>query len=910
MTETWFHPLFTEQMAAINGFNTVRNDRIQILGGGVALYIKNNLTYKILAFSKNHGNLGLAEYLICEVNLKPNQHIFVAVVYRPPNSPFYKGNDFLEVISNLSLDYSNKLILGDFNCNMLNLNPQSSIIFNFLKKHNLSLINHGVTHISETSQSHIDLCIIDENDTVINIGKSISPFIHYHYLISATIKLIVPSPTKSIFTYRKIDQIDKLSFSNKLMSYEWDNLNHYDDPDEILKFIEANIISTLDYLAPEITITATQYLEPWINPHLNRIRRDCDRLYRKYRRANTQANLDKYRASKKYLHHSIYVAKTDFYRKRLTQSNNPNKLWVELRHLGLADSSNYTEPIFSPDTLNDYYSSVQYRDENPLTHSQFDFEVPSNINHFFNFSTITVSDLTKAINHFTSKSVGVDGISLKILHLCLPDMAPSIIHLFNRSISNNIFPSRWKFSLILPINKVNAPSVPADYRPISLQCTLSKIFEKILFDQIYEYLSKNSILDQFQSGFQKNLSTETALAKLIDDIKSGTDKKLVTLLVLFDFSKAFDRVSHTLILSKLRECGFSPNALRWFNSYLDNRYQSVLGKNRTRSKWNPIASGVPQGSVLGPLLFLIFINDLKSQLKYSFRLLYADDLQIYIQSNPAQILEAIRKIEIDISGILKWSDVNKMNINHTKTQAIIFGPKADTELLLNSEIKLSVGKYLINMTKSVKNLGIQMDYALSWSDQIKKLSRTINFILYRLRFFRHLTDLPLCKQLVTSLIFPHIDYCSAALGELKVTQIATIHKLMNSCIRYIFGLNIRQHITPHRLSIGWLSVANRRKYLSLCFIYKILNTGKPPYLRDKIKLYEPARPLRQTDRELDPPISHYSCYDNSLFVSTTREWNFTPLHIRHSSTLKVFKNCLHSHLLKSELNHHLIRSKL
>ena len=250
MTETWFHPLFTEQMAAINGFNTVRNDRIQILGGGVALYIKNNLTYKILAFSKNHGNLGLAEYLICEVNLKPNQHIFVAVVYRPPNSPFYKGNDFLEVISNLSLDYSNKLILGDFNCNMLNLNPQSSIIFNFLKKHNLSLINHGVTHISETSQSHIDLCIIDENDTVINIGKSISPFIHYHYLISATIKLIVPSPTKSIFTYRKIDQIDKLSFSNKLMSYEWDNLNHYDDPDEILRFIEAKIISTLDYFVP------------------------------------------------------------------------------------------------------------------------------------------------------------------------------------------------------------------------------------------------------------------------------------------------------------------------------------------------------------------------------------------------------------------------------------------------------------------------------------------------------------------------------------------------------------------------------------------------------------------------------------------------------------------------------------
>ena len=439
----------------------------------------------------------------------------------------------------------------------------------------------------------------------------------------------------------------------------------------------------------------------------------------------------------------------------------------------MVDSDNCTEPIFSPDTLNLHYSSVQCLDSD-LPHPVVE-KITSNT---FNFSTITIEDLYKSVKHFKSRSVGPDGISLNVLLLCLPVLAPTLTALFNKSITTKVFPTNWKDSFILPINKVKNPSEPSDYRPISLLSILSKVFEKIVSWQIISYLTANNLFDPFQSGFLPHHSTETTLTKLTDDIRSGINDELITLLVLFDFSKAFDRVSHKLLLNKMHSFGFSLATIEWFESYLTNRRQSVIcGKQK--SKWLPVKSGVPQGSVLGPLLFLIFIDDIRYSIGHSFRLLYADDLQIYLQVSPHFISDGLNLLEIDISNILDWSIKNNLITNFFKTQAIAFGRKKEINIFYQSPPTLKIGDHIITFCKTVKNLGVMFDYQLTFEDQLNKITRATNYTLYRLRYFRRYVTPQLRKRLFTALVFPHLNY-STALGDVTVTHHARIQKIINS----------------------------------------------------------------------------------------------------------------------------------
>ena len=381
------------------------------------------------------------------------------------------------------------------------------------------------------------------------------------------------------------------------------------------------------------------------------------------------------------------------------------------------------------------------------------------------------------------------------------------------------------------------------------------------------------------------------------------------MLVLFDFSKAFDRVSHKILLDKLKQIGFSLEAINWFRSYLSQRQQAVMSKNGKCSKWNTVIGGVPQGSIFGPLFFLIYIDDLRHHIKHSKHILYADDLQIYVQCGKEHMSETIKNINSDISSILDWSISNKLFLNLGKTQAIAFGDVDVLEELYASN-PININGTCIPLEHSVKNLGVILDSSLSWSEQIKKTCRNVNFALYRLRYFRHLTDESLRTKLVSSLVLPHIDYCSTAMGELNQGQNAIFQKLINSGIRYIKGARMRDSITPIRLQMGWLSAYNRRLLLALSLIYKTLKTKQPSYLREKIKNYDFPRILRPLNRELAIPISKSGCYDRSIFVYAVRYWNTLPLHIRHSSNINIFQTQIQNHLLNTEKFRYLIPSRI
>ena len=265
----------------------------------------------------------------------------------------------------------------------------------------------------------------------------------------------------------------------------------------------------------------------------------------------------------------------------------------------------------------------------------------------------------------------------------------------------------------------------------------------------------------------------------------------------------------------------------------------------------------------------------------------------------------------DSRSICNWSKENNLLINPNKIIALLAGRFSEIEDIQESLQELTLYEGPIPLSRSTKNLGLIIDSTFTWNEHIKKIVKTVNFILYRLRYFRHLTNPPLRKHLIMSLVFPHLDYCIAAIGELSQGQYGIIQKLLNSCVRYVFDIKRRDHVTPYRLNLGWLSASNRNKYSSLTQLYTILKTSKPSYLYDNLNLYSQSRPdMRPSSRDFCIPATHCGNYEKSFFVSTVHEWNILPFHIRKSTSLAIFKNNLHSYYLLSEKRKEILMSKI
>ncbi|KAG7300576.1 hypothetical protein JYU34_014871 [Plutella xylostella] len=299
---------------------------------------------------------------------------------------------------------------------------------------------------------------------------------------------------------------------------------------------------------------------------------------------------------------------------------------------------------------------------------------------------------------------------------------PIITHILNSSIISSTFPTLWKEAQIIPLPKKHNPSSFSDYRPISILPFLSKVLEKLVHRQLSGFLIRNNLMNPFQSGFRPGHSTVTALVKITDDIRQGMENGKLTILSLLDFSNAFNTVNFDILLGILRSLNISPTVIGWFQSYLHGRQQRIRIDD-SFSKWCSTSAGVPQGGVLSPLLFAIFINSISENLSSSYHL-YADDLQIYTHAVPSDLPQAISLTNSDLNSISDWSKRHGLRVNPTKTQVIILG---SSRLLCNVDLvhlpSVLFDNVQIQFASTVKNLGIFIDKHLSWGPQIESVSR-------------------------------------------------------------------------------------------------------------------------------------------------------------------------------------------
>ena len=904
VTETKLAVAVDDSLVSLCDYNLFRHDR-NTAGGGVALYVHSSLSATRSCSSSMVWTPASSypEYLFCEVKPRGGLPMLAGVVYRPPHAPFLKGTDFVSKLTTLVNDYPSKVIVGDFNADQLSVSDVVACFVRSLLRENLLYsVPYGATHHTATSDTWLDLCVVDARDVVADFWKTECPFVDGHDLITATIDIPVPVPPKPVFTFRSFRAVDSTELEAYLAACDWSVLSDASSSlDEALGCLYDNLGLAMDRFAPVQVFEFGKGKHPWFTSEIRKLVGDRERLYRRYRRTRSCFDLFRYREARDVAHGAVEGARLDFYYDRLEGLTDPREIWKELRHLGVAPSPEADLAGFTVDELNAHFASVSFDIDSPLP-SDFlsTLESSPDTALAFHFREVTPLEVSEAIRLSRSQAVGVDGVPQKFIDLASDQLSPLLCSIFNRSLTTSYFPSLWRQSTIIALNKVRPPLSPGDFRPISLLCFLSKVLERLVFNQLLDYFETNRLLDEFQSGYRADCSTQTTLLKLTEDIRTGLDRKHLTALLLFDFSKAFDSVCHNTLLRKLHGLGLSIPVLRWISSYLSGRTQVVRDHAGALSQALPTNRGVPQGSVLGPLLFLVYIGDVAVGLDRDVRyLVYADDLQIYLQCPSGDISATLGRLGDNAARVVDWATANHLNLNLGKTKAIVFSSAYYADSFAN--LTVQVADRVLPLESSVRNLGVIMDARLHWGEHVESVCRKANSLMYRLNHFRKSTNFSLRRHLIQSLLFPLVDYCSLVFCNLSSELNLKLERVINTGIRYIYGVRRCDHISPYRRELGWLRVATRRQYFSCCSLYKLLKCGRPSYLANfflERANHQPPRGDRA--RTLVIPKWNTEFLRKSFHVSTSSLWSSLPLSITQSSTITSFKTRLHNHLFALE----------
>lgn len=423
------------------------------------------------------------------------------------------------------------------------------------------------------------------------------------------------------------------------------------------------------------------------------------------------------------------------------------------------------------------------------------------------------------------------------------------------------------------------------------------MLEKIVLQQLKDHLSGNDLIESFQSAYKSKHSTETALLRIINDLLNATDDGMVSILALLDLSAAFDTIDHSILVRRLAETfGLSGTVLDWFKSYLDERTQFVV-IDGIESKKIPLQYGVPQGSVLGPVLYTMYTQPLgdvikESNLNYH---MYADDTQLYQCASLYHIDTLAESVQSCIENVQAWMSANKLKMNDEKTEIIPCTTKPKLKKLELDHI--NVGNTRIDFSFKAKNLGLNLDSALSMDVHINHLCKVLNFELRKLSQIRQYLDINATKTLASAFILSRLDYCNSVFAGLPQVGLQKLQLIQNRAARLILKEPKRAHVTPMLRRLHWLPVNARIEYKLATMCFQCLHCEYPSYLKELVSSYKPSRELRSRNLNLlcipKPKIS----YGNRAFsFAGPHIWNDLPMNLRSLDSFDTFKRQLKSHL--------------
>ena len=638
---------------------------------------------------------------------------------------------------------------------------------------------------------------------------------------------------------------------------------------------------------------------PWITTLLKRPIRKRKRLSRKAKQTNLERHWIKFRQLRNETNTMIRNSKQQFYdniAEKLESKSLSSKDWWSTLKTFISPNLNsaippiesegiiYTDDFEKANLFNNYFQGQTVLDDSNAVLPEL--PEPSYLTSLSSiaFDPQEVEEILRTLK--TDKASGPDGLSNRILKELSHELSSPLCSLFNKSLSLGKFPSPYKDANVTPVHKKGDLSIVSNYRPISLLNSVAKLFEKLVFKYLYNHLQDNNMLSSLQSGFIPCDSPVNQLAYLYHIFTEALDAGKEVRTVFCDISKAFDRVWHDGLIYKLKAAGVSGDVLRWFQSYLSGRRQRVVLPG-SFSEWVYIKAGVPQGSILGPLLFLLYINDIVKNIGSNIRL-FADDTSLFIiVDNPTT---AALCLNSDLEKLSRWTAIWLVTFNPSKNESLLISRKINKPI----HPPLYMQNVQIQEVSSHKHLGLYFSNDCSWHQHIDYIKQKAWFRIHIMRKLKFKLDRKSLETIYLSFIRPLLEYGDVIWDNCTQYEKNELDKVQNEAARITTGTTKLVSLDNLYKEVGWQTLHRRRQDHKITLFYKMFNQLTPVYLSSLIPQQVNAishHNLRNSN-DIHTIRSNTSLYHNSFLPSTLRQWNSLPVEVRQLNTLSSFKTFL------------------
>lgn len=914
LSETKLDESFPPSQFYVDGYTNYRNDRNQN-GGGLLAYVRSDLPHRRRYDLEKKVLMGI-ESLILEVSVRKEKWLYFQV-YKPPS---VNNNVLIDSLYNvLSItqgDMRSSFILGDININLLKC-PES--FKDFMELFGLANVIQGATCFkSKENPTLLDIILTDSPNRIcdtLNTNIEISDF---HNIVCATTKMHVPKCSMPTFYYRSFKNFDEAQYMKDLEYIPFHVAEVFTDLNDSYWFLNKMFVDVLNDHAPLKIGRKNPNHAPFMNSELRKARNVKAMLRRRYDKFPTSANWEKYRVQRnkvtklrvqsinKYFetncsstkHNNFWNAIKPFMSHKPQSGNNYLYLYEE-GHI-VHDKSqicdifnehftNVATNIGTPDDLLDEESTNtivdSYSSHDSITSIENEM---ANREDYKDFSFSPVSEdmvLKKIASLNKRKSTGSDTIPPRLLKISAPCLAKPITKIINMSIEKCTFPDQLKDAEVAPIFKKGDNLDKVNFRPVSILSCVSKIFEYIYHAQIEEYFNK--IMSNLLSAFRKEYSCESVLVNMVEDWKKLLDKHEIIGTMMIDLSKAFDCLPHRLLLAKLKAYGFDNDACDLVRSYLENRRQRVKIGN-TKGGWLNMSKGVPQGSILGPLLFNIFINDMFYTVgKLCDIYNYADDNNL---SNHAKSLSEVKdRLETSSQSAITWFKGNNMGAHPEKFQSMVLGCKNVQDL---HGFSFTVGDFNVEPSENAKILGVKVDNDLNFNVHISEICAKAARQLNALARLSKVLQKDVKMTLFNCFILSNFNYCSLVWHHCGTLNTLKMEKIQERGLRLVFNDYDSSYKVLLKSAGKDLLYVSRLKRLAL-FVFKALNNIGPSYLCDSYEQKQSHYDLRCKSRVVQPKVKSTTYGLNSLRYQGASLWNQLPNDLKECTDVKSFKALLH-----------------
>ena len=881
--------------------------------GSVGVFVKTSLDITIRD-DLDISIPGIFETIWFDVNHElRGKHSTIGIVYRhpgPTSIPFFERR--LETsLSKLNSKKSNVYLFGDFNINSLKYEETYNVKSFIDTMHSYSLVNliNKPTWFPRGKQpgkpSLLDHFYTNKVNTVVNIGLSVCD-ISDHMPIVATIgipskKNIVQNLNPYIRDFRNLNSA---KFNESLSHFTCSDTENIDVCFYNLHNHFLNCVNNHIPLRKRTKRELKFALKPWITNSMKKSINERARLYRLSRidHPNQNCRRTKYNRYKKILEKVLNSAEIKYFSDKCDEYQNQSKaLWRTINEITKRkiktrtvlsklqlENGTFTENTLEiANTLNSYFVNVgpKLAEKLPLSQKSFESYLSNSPIDSFQINPTNSDEVLKIINSFSSSNCEDPvKISPKVYKLGANALSKILPNMINRCFIKGYFPDCLKLAKVTPIFKEGSSEHCINWRPISITCCTSKLMEKLVKKRLLSYLSKNKILTDFQFGYRTNHSTTHAILNISDNILNNFDKKMHTVSIFLDLSKGFDCVDHKILLRKLQHYGIRGVAFDFFKSYLTNRRQQTL-VNGTLSEFLTVLCGVPQGSVLGPILFLLYTNDLANASQFAINL-FADDTCLSLCNNNLNELQTLCNIEA--AKIDEWFTANRLTTNSKKASNFLL---SDYNGNKSSNFTIKMGKVLLKRVKSVKYLGVILDENVTWTEQIEylssKLSRSAG-IFSKLRYYLKKDVL---IRVYHALFNSHLQYGILCWGSTYESNLNRLQVLQNRAIRNISRAPRFYRLANYYLNYRILKVHDLYDLEISKFMHSHYNENVPSCFNSFFQLASNRSTRNATNHKYSLPRYRSARGQRSVRFYGPKVWNKLPTTYHNSTKVQFKKQC-------------------